>query len=127
MNGLFRLPGDRWLGDKRCLISRTANWVFLLGAISVVALTPIFWGSLDPSKMSSEVRLGWGALCVFATPALLFLFLGMWRYWMRVDDSGPVAKRVWFVVLLFGFWWASLLYYFLVYLPQVIRKRKNES
>jgi len=62
---------------------------------------------------------------VLGVPAAFFLCLGMWRYWVRLDDSNPWAKRAWFFLLLVGLWWASCLYYFLVYLPQVVRKQRS--
>jgi hypothetical protein len=42
-------------------------------------------------------------------------FLGMW------------AKRMWFIVLLVGFWWGSCLYRYFVYLPQVFRSTSAEA
>ena len=60
------------------------------------------------------------------TLALFFLWLGMWRYWARLDCSTRMTKRLWFGVLLFGFWYGSCLYYFLLYRPQVRRAATAE-
>ncbi len=122
--GRFWLPGS-WLTDD-LLVSRWTPIFFLLSAICIVALTPIFRGSVDIEKMSFWMRLPWTILAIFGTFGLFFLWLGMWRYWVRLDDSSVWAKRVWFLILLVGFWWASCLYYFLVYLPQVIRRGRPE-
>lgn len=77
--------------------------------------------------MSFWTRLPWGILGVLGPIGLLFLWFGMWRYWVRVDDSNLWAKRAWFVVLLVGFWYGSVLYYLFAYLPQVIRRGKMET
>lgn len=39
--------------------------------------------------------------------------------WMRLDKSKALRKRIWFVILLIGFEYGSVLYYFCVYRPQV--------
>ena len=121
--GPFWLPSS-WLRDN-WLVSRSTPILFLLSAICVVALTPVFRGSVDPSKMSFWQRLPWGILGILGPIGLFFLWFGMWLYWVRLDDSNAWAKRVWFLVLLVGLWWGSCLYYFFVYLPQVIRKQRS--
>jgi hypothetical protein len=42
--------------------------------------------------------------------------VGMWSYWLRVDRSTRKLKRLWFFVLLVGFWYGSILYFLLKYL-----------
>jgi hypothetical protein len=70
-------------------------------------------------------RLPWGILGVVGPIGLFFLWLGMWRYWVRLDSSRVWVKRIWFPVLLFGFWWGSVLYFFSIYLPQTLRRRAD--
>jgi hypothetical protein len=111
------------LRDDRLLSRRFAK-LFFLSAILVIALTPVFAG-VDTTKMSFWRRLPWGLLGVFGPIGLLFLWFGMWRYWVRIDNSEAGAKRLWFFVLLIGFWWGSALYCFFVYLPQVFRKTRG--
>jgi hypothetical protein len=86
----------------------------------------MFMGRIDTTKMSFWMRLPWGLMGIVGPIGLFFLLLGMWRYWMRLDDSGPAAKRFWFFVLLVGFWYGSVLYFYSVYLPQVFRKSNSE-
>jgi hypothetical protein len=65
------------------------------------------------------------AVCVVGVMgpiASFFLWLGMWRHWMRLDTSKALTKRMWFVILLIGFEYGSVLYYFCVYRPQVIAR-----
>lgn len=96
--GLLNLFKDRWL------ISRQAAWVFFGCTICVGFATPILLGS-DPSRIYSwmgSLRDLVGGLSAIGT---LFLWLGMWRYWVRVDNGGKWMKRLWFLVLLVGFWW----------------------
>jgi signal transduction histidine kinase len=99
--------------------------LFFLSALLVIAMTFIFSG-VDTNKMTFWQRLPWGILGILIPFGMLFLWLGMWRYWVRIDRSSRWLKRIWFVVLLIGFWWGSVLYYFLAYLPQMIRRRESE-
>ena len=119
--GIFWVPSS-WLRDD-WLISRLSMKLFFLSALLVIAMTPIFMG-VDTTKMTLLQRLPWGILGVVGPLGLFFLWLGMWRYWVRLDDSKRWVKRVWFVVLLVGFWWGSVLYLFLVYLPRMIRRER---
>ena len=96
-----------------------------LSATCVIALTLEF--NLDTSRAAPWQNTLWDILGIVEALGILFLWLGMWRYWSRVDDSKHSAKRLWFLVLLIGFWWGSVLYYFLSYLPQMVRRRKAEA
>jgi hypothetical protein len=119
--GIFWVPSSLLRDDW--LISRLSMKLFFLSALLVIAMTPIFIG-VDTTKMTFLQRLPWGILGVVGPVGLFFLWLGMWRYWVRLDDSGRWVKQVWFVVLLIGFWWGSVLYFFLVYLPRMIRRER---
>lgn len=112
-----------WFKDE-WLITRKAAKLFLVSAFFVLALTPVFLGMIDTNKLSFWKRLPWGILGVLGPIALFFLWFGMWRYWARIDNATEWAKRVWFLVLLIGFWWGSCLYCFFVYLPQVFRRTR---
>jgi hypothetical protein len=117
-------PGTFLRGYKdEWLATRQAAKLFFLSAILLLALTPVFLGWIDTAKMTFWMRLPWGILGVLGPIALFFLWLGMWRYWLRIDDSRAWVKRIWFLILLIGFCWGSFLYYFSVCLPQTIRRR----
>jgi uncharacterized BrkB/YihY/UPF0761 family membrane protein len=111
---------DKWLS------SRSALLIFLLSTILAIALIALLWGWVSPAKMSFRERLPWGTLGLLGPIAVLFLYFGMWRYWVRIDDSRVWIKRIWFVVLLIGFWWGSCAYFFLVYAPQVLGRQRTE-
>ena len=113
-----------WFKDE-WLITRQAGKLFFTSALLVLAMTPVFLGRIDTAKMAFWERLSWGILGVIGPIGLFFLWFGMWRYWVRIDRSGPWAKRMWFVVLLIGFWWGSCPYCFFVYLPQVYRRVRS--
>jgi len=100
--------------------------LFLLAIMFLVLLTPVFLGTLDPAKMPFAMRLLWAIVGIGGTISLFFLWFGMWRYWVRLDGSGVLVKRLWFGVLLFGLWWGSCLYYFFVYRPQIARGEATE-
>jgi uncharacterized BrkB/YihY/UPF0761 family membrane protein len=118
--GIFWLPSSLLRDDW--LVSRLSMKLFFLSALLVIAMTPVFMGVVDTNKMTFLQRLPWGILGVVGPLGLFFLWLGMWRYWVRLDDSKRWMKRVSFAVLLIGFWWGSVLYFFLVYLPRMTRR-----
>jgi len=112
---------DDWLATRR------AAWLFLVSTFLVLALTPVLLGKFDTKAMSFWARLAWGILGVLGPIALFFLWFGMWRYWARIDNASRWAKRMWFLVLLVGFWWGSCVYCYFVYLPQVFRRARVEA
>jgi hypothetical protein len=119
--GIFWLPD--WLVEDDWLTTRLTNRLFLLSALCVLAFTVEYLLKIDPAKMSFWQRLPFGLTGIVLPFGIIFLWLGMWRYWVRLDNSGPWAKRASFVLLLFGFWWGSLIYYFAVYRPQLNHRR----
>lgn len=115
-----------WFKDD-WLITRQAAKLFFIASLLVTVMTIAFLDEIDTTKISFWMRLPWGILGVVGPIALFFLWLGMWRYWVRIDNASRWVKRLWFLVLLIGFWWGSCLYFFIVYLPQVLRRTKVEA
>lgn len=126
-DGLPRLW--RHLSDS-FLASKTAAMLFLLSSLLTWALTPVFLGDVNTNNPAPLQNLLWGTLGVLGAAGMLFLWLGMWRYWSRLDSSPPLKKKLWFAVLLCGFWWGSTLYLWAVYFPQylrAVRQRKEAT
>ncbi len=111
--GFYNKFRDDWL------VSRRAMALFLLAALFVVATIPILFGRIDTAKLPHWANLPLGLEGVMGPLSIFFLWFGMWRYWVRLDNSSKLAKRLSFMLLLFGMFYGSALYYFLVYLPQV--------
>ena len=72
---LFRRFRDDWL------VTKQASWFFFLAALLTLALTPVFLGRVDTTRMSFWHRLPWALLGVIGPVALFFL-------WMGWDDTG---------------------------------------
>ena len=104
---------DEWLATRR------AARLFLVSVPFALALTPILFGVVHVTKVTIWMRIVGGVLGVIGPIAIFFLWLGMWRYWMRLDKSKGLTRRIWFVILLIGFFYGSVLYYFCVYRSQV--------
>jgi hypothetical protein len=117
------LPSS-WLSDD-WLSSSVAAKSFFFCALCVVAGTAEY--NLDTSKALGWQSFLWDAVGAIEALGILFLWMGMWRYWSRVDSSTRAKKRLWFTILLIGFWWGSVLYYFFAYLPQTVRARRAEA
>lgn len=120
-SGVLNSFRDDWL------VSRQAIKLFFVSAVLVMLLTPVSFGLVGIAKMTFFQRLPWAILGVAGSIGSLFLWLGMWRYWFRLDDSGAWNKRFWFIVLLVGFWWGSCLYFFFAYFPRVAHSRTTNS
>jgi len=117
---------SRWVFQGDRLASRVYQILFFASALMVLAMIPFFLGRVDPARMSFWPRLPWGLLGVFGPIGLFFLWIGMWCYWVKLDHSFVWLKRGWFLVLLFGFWYGSVLYFFFAYLPQVNRRLRAD-
>ena len=116
-------------------VSSTDNWIrspgaaklFFASTFLVLALVPLFAGWIDPAKVTLLFRICWTLLGTLGTFALFFLWLGMWWYWVRLDESKKYLKRFWFLILLFGFWFGSCIYCYFVYLPQMFRLNRMQA
>src|ERR1700749_946633 len=73
------------------------------------------------------MRLPLTTAAILGCLGLIFLWLGMWWYWVRLDDSGRWSKRFWFIVLLAGFGTAASLISSLSICPQPFEKRGCKS
>ena len=116
--GLWNRFDEQWIGTRRAAL------LFLIASFFVLSLVPVFFGWVQPSK-SSPSNFIWGVVGVLGSISIFFLWIGMWKYWARLDRSGRWAKRLWFIVMLVGFWDGSCLYCWCIYLPQVIRSGRQ--
>jgi hypothetical protein len=103
---------DEWLSKSQAVV------LFSLCSVLTLALIPVFLGRIHGHEGSLLFQTFWGSLGLLGAPATLFLWVGMWRYWAHVDNSRKWTKRFWFIVLLLGFWYGSVLYCYFAYLPQ---------
>lgn len=112
-SALFEWFKDDWL------VSRRAVKLFSVSTVFVLATFPIFSGHIDPGSQSVLYKLLWGVEGVLGTLSIFFLWIGMWRYWLRLDSSTGVLKATSYFLLLFGVWFGAVPYCFFVYRPQV--------
>jgi hypothetical protein len=112
---------DRWL------VSRTAAALFLVSSLLMIPMAFVFRGSVETANMALWSRLPWAFVGVFGSTGLFFLWFGMWRYWISIDDSAVWIKRIWFFVLLVGFWYGAAIYCLSCYLPRVLRDQPVEG
>ena len=118
------VPFRFWRRDKHDWVgSHRAAELFLLATIFTLAMTPVFLGVVNGGTLLWQ-RIVWGILGILGGLSILFLWSGMWRYWVRLDDSRPAMKRLWFFILLVGFWYGSCLYYLFVYRSQVMGRER---
>ena len=107
------------------IVTPSAAKLFFCAAIVAAVITPVVLGYVQPSGKSGAANVFWNLFGAASPFAVFFIWIGMWRYWARIDPSPKWVRRFWFVILLAGFWCGSVLYYFLMYLPQCL-KGQNE-
>lgn len=98
------------------LVSKTASTLFAISCFFVLVVTPILFGVVNVPNTTLWGNVLLGVLGVAGGLSILFLWVGMWYYWRRIDTSTRTIKRLWFFVLLVGFWYGSTLYFLLKYL-----------
>ena len=101
--------GDRWL------VSRYASGMFAVAAILIVLVTALLTFNIaqDTGLWSDAF---WAIAGVLSGLGAFFIWSGMWRFWSRFDQSSRFARRIWFFVLLIGFWYGAVLYFAIVYI-----------
>lgn len=126
-SGLWDFSFARRIFRDDRLASRGYASLFTISSILTVCVELLLRSRVEPAKMSFWIRLPLAFLGVFGTLGMMFLWVGMWWYWATLDDSGRWWKRIWFVVLLIGFWDGSIVYFLFVYLPQLVRRREANA
>jgi hypothetical protein len=116
---MLRALVNRQLTNERLASRPVANF-FFLASIAVILLILL---ALVPSLRLPDPLPPWLGVLVLTLELLVVAqYLGMWRYWLRLDHSAARKKKVWFFILLFGLQVGSTAYFFMVYLPQVNQK-----
>lgn len=112
-----------WFKDT-WIVGRLAVRLFSFSAVLVLVWTVAFvavsrYGvGKNPTFPLGHVL--WKYLDVRVVLPIFFLWFGMWRYWLRIDQSRPWIKRLSFAALLFGVWWGASVYCLAVYLPRTL-------
>jgi hypothetical protein len=111
---------DDWLRSKRaaryfifCIVATLALTIYMYTASYVLYSADlhgyVYW----------TVEIAVDSLVAAGVIGQLTLWLGMWRYWVRLDNSDQGTKKIWFVVLLFGLWFGAIVYFFAIYRRQL--------
>jgi hypothetical protein len=111
---------DEWLQSK------TASSLFALSSVFIAAMTVVcnYDDRIPTTGFLVNLLLGVGG--VLGVSSLFFLWGGMWRYWLRCDQSARILRRFTFVLLIVGICFGAIFYYLIVYLPGV-RKHIRSS
>lgn len=107
----FEARGDQWF------FGRSARALFFVSTLLVISVTWILW-VVELGHLPFWPNLIVGLVGIGGTLSIFFLWIGMWRYWTRIDASSRWVKRLWFLILLIGFCWGAVLYCYVIYLPQ---------
>jgi hypothetical protein len=107
---------DKWLK------SRTASLLFAISTVVILAMTAIWFDYVHLSEDVFIQNLFLAVAGVLSVASIVFLWGGMWSYWLKCDDSKRILRKITFVFLLLGFWYGAIVYYLVVYLPAVRRE-----
>jgi hypothetical protein len=108
---IWRRINDEWL------LSRSASALFAMAGFVIVGMTVVIFANIQSATLDPVSNAALGVGGVLAGLGVLFLWGGMWRYWIRCDSSTVAARRFWFLVLVAGLWYGAILYYAIIYLP----------
>jgi hypothetical protein len=110
--------GDEWLK------SRTACMLFAIASalIIVLSLAIAMLGIPSETEVSPISRFAWGLGGCLGPVSVFFLWSGMWKYWKDCDPSSRFVRRGAFLLLLVGVWYGAILYFLLIYLPNVTKR-----
>jgi hypothetical protein len=128
---IWKHVSREWFYNKSSvfLFSISAALVLLtlaLGFVPGVSLAV----TKEASNPSLVVQLGFALVGILLTAAYIFVLLGMFRFWTAYDNSSPIARKIWFVIMIAGFVGISLgtaVYCFAVYLPQALKNSARQS
>jgi hypothetical protein len=119
--GLLNLFEDDWL------VTRRATKLFFASAVYILVLTSVLLGWTAVAHSSPWMKLALDGSGGLGAVAIFFLWLGMLRYWIRIDGSKKWLHRLSLVLLVAGFWYGACFYYFAVYLPQSFQKNDSNA
>jgi hypothetical protein len=119
---------------KGWLVWGSGPLVLLLSTIAILGMTGYLYAfpimHLDLQRLATESDvIRYTSAIAGAVGAIggALLYVTMWFYWARIDDSSGWKRRIWFLVLLLALWYGSCLYYFAVYRPQVTAFRNGAT
>ena len=104
---------------------KTAALFGIASALSLAAIV-LRYTEINFSALSRPALVGLSLLGAAVAFGAFSLLVGMWFFWVKCDASPRWQRAVWFVILLFGFFYGAVLYYFVVYLPEVKKVLRTE-
>ena len=72
--------GEDWLVRPEMAV------FFFVCTIFVLILVPVFFGHISQGGSVGRQAF-WGTAGAIGAPALLFLWIGMWRYWLKCAQT----------------------------------------
>jgi hypothetical protein len=103
--------GDKWL------VGKPAAALFAFSSVVITAVTYVGITNIMIRDTGLLNNVAWGIIGVTCGLSILFVWGGMWSYWIRIDSSGKATRVTWFLLLVIGLWYGAILYYAFVYLP----------
>lgn len=93
--------------------------IFGVAAVLSFGAIVLRYTEINLSALSRPALVGLSLMGAAIAIGAFSLLGGMWFFWVKCDVSPRWQRVVWFFILLFGFFYGAVLYYFIVYLPEV--------
>jgi RHS repeat-associated protein len=108
--------------DQHWLLKKTQRRLFAYAALGAVLICILALAiDLIPDNETTQItqtlpaKILGVALGLIGAPTVLWLWVGMAWYWLRLDSSPRRQKIAWFLVLLMLNWIGAIAYYFVVF------------
>jgi hypothetical protein len=106
------------------MFSYSAVVTTILLVIGLSANVILVYRGKIPMLESLSFQIVGAVVGAVGAAAALWLWVGMFWYWVQLDRSSSRSKICWFLVLLLGNWVGATVYYFIVYRKAVAVERQ---
>ncbi len=120
MQLIWKRVKNEWFFTRTAMVLFATSAIIVMLGLGLTELRP----KNAVISSSFTTQLGYSLAGISWALSALVIIVGMFRYWAVCDQSSPIVRRIWFVIMIVGLVWLVLgpaLYCLAVYLPQTLR------
>ena len=128
MSSLWKHVKSEWFYTKQAAFVFTTSAILVFILIAGSEFVPVSFASL--TTYSTGEQIGFAIAGVTFSISNLLVLSGMFRFSVVCDQSRPIMRRIWFVIMIVGLLRLGLgaaVYCFAVYLPQITKRLRSET
>jgi len=122
MPSLWKYVRNEWFYTKSAAFLFTTSAILVVIFVLSAGFLPDSFG--NGANYSIAQQAGFALLGILFGTSNIILLIGMFRFWVACDQSRPIARKIWFAVMIVGLLRLGLgaaAYCFVAYIPQVAR------